>query len=1042
MQLRSRSTLAAALLCAISFLAASGTAAAANFADHYEFEAALAAPYTARADYTREFGMQFRFDGADDGTRVAWRLDIVNESGLILRSLRGETQLVGGRAEARARWNERDGKNGPLPWGHYTVRLSAVPLDFAAQDVLGLLPQKQRIDSALDALSREGEVQEFQIEVGNPTRPVMPAFARLRTSTDTPAHGSSTQPALSAPATGGLPYTVYFGNLHSQTNHSDGGGVLSSCTGAQNPQSGAYGPADAYAYAQGKGLDILMASEHNHMFDGSDSTNTSASPTTAHNLYQSGLTAAANYNAAHPGFLALYGMEWGVISNGGHLNIFGSTELYEWEYNSSNQLIGDVLTPKSDYAALYTTMKNKGVIGQFNHPSSSGQFSAGGTDIGYTADGDAVMVLAEISNTSAFSTITNESQGSASSYESAYKIMLERGYHVAPSTDQDNHCAQWGASWTNRTAVLIPNGTALTNASFTAALKARRVFATHDKTAQLILTANSHVMGERFANSGALTLTANYAPGTGRSASTVAIYEGVPGRNGTVTQLAGAATTTITPANGEHYYYAKITQDNGTILWSAPVWVSQGASSDTTPPTVSASETGTSGTITLSATASDASGVSKVEFYVDGSLKGSDTSSPYSMTLDSTTLTNGSHALIAKAYDPSNNVGTSSTVSFSVTNTTTDTTPPTVSASESGTSGTITLSATASDNVGVSSVEFYVDGTLKGTDASSPYSMTLDSTTLSNGSHALTAKAYDAAGNSATSSAANFSISNTTGTTFNETESNGSVAAANTVAHSYTAIVGTMGNTTDKDYFALSLAANEKVTINMTGGPSGADYDLYLVDSADATLTSSAGGTSTESITWTNGASAKTVYAKVIAYSGSSTTVSYNLALSYTAGTTTATELTSNGGFESGATVWTASSGVIDNSTTQAARTGSWKAWLNGYAAAHTDTIYQTVTIPSTATAVNFSFWLKVVSDETTTTNAYDTLKAQVRNSSGTVLATLGTWSNLDKGSSYVQKSFDLTSYKGQSVQIYFVGVEGSTVATSFLIDDVSVKSQ
>src|SRR6185436_18804790 len=103
-----------------------------------------------------------------------------------------------------------------------------------------------------------------------------------------------------------------------------------------------------------------------------------------------------------------------------------------------------------------------------------------------------------------------------------------------------------------------------------------RVFATHDKTARLILTANSHLMGERFANSGSLALTANYAPGTGRSASTVAIYEGVPGRNGTVTQLASTASTTITPANGEHYYYAKITQDNGTILWSAPVWVSQG----------------------------------------------------------------------------------------------------------------------------------------------------------------------------------------------------------------------------------------------------------------------------------------------------------------------------------------------------------------------------------------------------------------------------------------------------------------------------------
>jgi len=63
-----------------------------------------------------------------------------------------------------------------------------------------------------------------------------------------------------------------------------------------------------------------------------------------------------------------------------------------------------------------------------------------------------------------------------------------------------------------------------------------------------------------------------------------------------------------------------------------------------------------------------------------------------------------------------------------------------------------------------------------------------------------------------------------------------------------------------------------------------------------------------------------------------------------------------------------------------------------------------------------------------------------MRNSSGTVLATLATYSNLNKGSSYVQKSFDLSAYKGQTIQLYFEGVEGSTTATSFLIDDISLK--
>src|SRR5262249_18253971 len=89
---------------------------------------------------------------------------------------------------------------------------------------------------------------------------------------------------------------------------------------------------------------------------------------------------------------------------------------------------------------------------------------------------------------------------------------------------------------------------------------------------------------------------------------------------------------------------------------------------DTTAPTVSASESGTKGTITLSAAASDNVGGSRVEFYVDCVLKGSGNAAPYSMALDSTTLTDGSHALLAKAYDAANNVGTSAVVNFVIGN--------------------------------------------------------------------------------------------------------------------------------------------------------------------------------------------------------------------------------------------------------------------------------------------------------------------------------------------------------------------------------------
>ncbi|MFE2301903.1 hydrolase [Streptomyces sp. NPDC059445] len=156
-------------------------------------------------------------------------------------------------------------------------------------------------------------------------------------------------------------------------------------------------------------------------------------------------------------------------------------------------------------------------------------------------------------------------------------------------------------------------------------------------------------------------------------------------------------------------------------------------------------------------------------------------------------------------------------------------------------------------------------------------------------------------------------------------------------------------------------------------------------------------------------------------------------------GTCTAAQLLANPGFESGATSWTATSGVITNSSGEAARTGSYKAWLNGYGSANTDTLSQSVTIPSGCTAT-LSFYLHVDTAETTTTTAYDTLKAQVVNSSGTVLSTLATYSNLNAASGYTQRTFSLGStYAGQTVTIKFTGVEGSTLQTSFVLDDTAL---
>ncbi|WP_287131251.1 IPT/TIG domain-containing protein [Candidatus Cyanaurora vandensis] len=159
---------------------------------------------------------------------------------------------------------------------------------------------------------------------------------------------------------------------------------------------------------------------------------------------------------------------------------------------------------------------------------------------------------------------------------------------------------------------------------------------------------------------------------------------------------------------------------------------------------------------------------------------------------------------------------------------------------------------------------------------------------------------------------------------------------------------------------------------------------------------------------------------------------------------TTSSQLLVNPGFENGSNPapWVATAGIIDNSASPAARTGSWKAWLNGYGTTRTDTLAQTVTIPTSVTSATLSLYLQITTAETTTTNAYDKLQVQVRNTNGTVLATLGTYSNLNKSTTYLQRTFSLTPYKGQTIQVYFLGTEDSSLQTSFLIDDTSLTTQ
>ncbi|WP_441249225.1 putative Ig domain-containing protein [Kitasatospora sp. McL0602] len=143
-------------------------------------------------------------------------------------------------------------------------------------------------------------------------------------------------------------------------------------------------------------------------------------------------------------------------------------------------------------------------------------------------------------------------------------------------------------------------------------------------------------------------------------------------------------------------------------------------------------------------------------------------------------------------------------------------------------------------------------------------------------------------------------------------------------------------------------------------------------------------------------------------------------------------QLLGNQGFETGSPApWTATAGVLDNSTGQAAHSGSWKAWLDGYGSSHTDSLSQSVKIPSGCKA-SFSFWLHIDTAESGST-AYDKLTVTANST------TLATFTNVNAAAGYQLRTYDLSALAGQTVTLKFTGVEDPSLQTSFVVDDTAV---
>ncbi|SHN32909.1 putative Ig domain-containing protein [Actinacidiphila paucisporea] len=228
----------------------------------------------------------------------------------------------------------------------------------------------------------------------------------------------------------------------------------------------------------------------------------------------------------------------------------------------------------------------------------------------------------------------------------------------------------------------------------------------------------------------------------------------------------------------------------------------------------------------------------------------------------------------------------------------------------------------------------------------------------------------------------------------------------------------TVGTAVSLQVRASDSASGQTLTYSATGLPAG----LGISSSGLITGTPTTSGTSTVTVTAkdTTGASGSASFTWTVSTTGG--------------GCASPGQKIGNPGFETGtAAPWTASSGVVDNSSGEAAHSGSWKAWMNGYGSTHTDTVSQSVTIPA-GCAATFSFYLHIDTAESGST-AYDKLTVQVGST------TLATYSNVNAATGYALKSFSLSSYAGQTVTLKFTGTEDSSLQTSFVIDDTALNA-
>lgn len=339
-------------------------------------------------------------------------------------------------------------------------------------------------------------------------------------------------------------YNVYFGQIHSHTSYSDGAGTAK----------------DAFEYAstQVDNLDFLAVTDHSNYFD--NDTSATISNGSVSTEWVEGNALAEQYTTDT--FVGLFGYEM-TWSGGapGHMNTFNtggflSRNMTGYGNGSSSSLV-------NYYASLKTVPDS---ISQFNHPGTTfGDFY----DFGYyDAEIDQLITTIEVGNGEG----AVGSSGYFPSYE-YYTRALDKGWHVAPTNNQDNHKGYWGSANTARTVVLADS---LTRDNIYDALRNMRAYATEDNNLSIQYTLNDEIMGtilEETPDSVNIAVSLSDADTTDTIGKVeVIVNGGLSVASKTITTNSADLTFTLSPDYS--YYYIKVTQGDGDIAVTAPVWIS------------------------------------------------------------------------------------------------------------------------------------------------------------------------------------------------------------------------------------------------------------------------------------------------------------------------------------------------------------------------------------------------------------------------------------------------------------------------------------